>query len=132
VVWSGILVLFAGAVLTFAVDAEPGGVDLTAVGAIGMVLGACLLIAGILRLNRARRRTHAPAAGAAAPAAYKTGAGKIAAMIAAVVYIVSPIDIIPDVLLPVGVIDDATAFTWLVFAVGQEVARHSRKRRQLR
>lgn len=128
-VWSGIVALFAGAVLAFAVDAEPGGVDLTAVGAIAMVLGACLLIAGILRLNRARRQTSSPAAGYTS---YKTGTGKIAAMIAAVLYIVSPIDVVPDVLLPFGIVDDATAFTWLVFAVGQEVARHSRKRRQLR
>jgi hypothetical protein len=54
---------------------------------------------------------------------YRTSKGKIAAMIIAAVYIVSPVDFIPDFLLPVGVIDDATAFGWLIFAVGQEFSR---------
>jgi uncharacterized membrane protein YkvA (DUF1232 family) len=54
---------------------------------------------------------------------YRTSKGKIIAMIIAVVYIVSPIDFLPDFLLPVGVIDDASAFGWLLFAIGQEMSR---------
>lgn len=134
-VWSGIVVLLVGAVLALAVDADPGGLDLTAVGALLMVLGAGLLIAGILRLNRARRRVKVPAGGGPGRLereGYRTGTKKTAAMIAAVVYILSPIDIIPDVFLPVGVIDDATALTWLLVALGQEFARHSRSRRRPR
>jgi uncharacterized membrane protein YkvA (DUF1232 family) len=40
---------------------------------------------------------------------------------------VSPIDFIPDFLLPVGIIDDASAFGWLLFAIGQEVSRRRPK-----
>jgi uncharacterized membrane protein YkvA (DUF1232 family) len=54
---------------------------------------------------------------------YRTSKGKILAMIVAVVYIVSPIDIVPDFLLPFGIVDDATAFGWLLFAIGQELNR---------
>lgn len=57
---------------------------------------------------------------------YRTSKGKMIAMIAAVVYILSPIDLVPDFLLPVGIIDDATAFTWLVLAIAQEVSRKRR------
>lgn len=127
-IWLGILALVAGATLTFAVGGDLGGVDLNAAGAVTMLLGAGLLVVGILRLNRARRRTRLSRR--AYGRDYKTGTGKIAAMIAAVIYIVSPIDIIPDVFLPIGIVDDATAFTWLLFALGQELTRHSRKRRQ--
>ena len=64
--------------------------------------------------------------------AYKTKKRKIAAMVVAVVYILSPLDIIPDVLLPLGVVDDATAFAWLTWAVGTEISRHRRARRARR
>ncbi|HEX2316128.1 MAG TPA: DUF1232 domain-containing protein [Thermomonospora sp.] len=114
--WIGVAVLLLGAVGAFVVR---GG--LTTPGYLAMVAGAALLAAGVVRLGRARR--------AARDDAYRTSAGKIAGMVAAAVYIVSPIDIIPDVFLPVGVIDDATAFAWLVFAVGQEAVRRSRARR---
>jgi purine-cytosine permease-like protein len=128
-VWSGILTLLVGAILTFAVDGGIAGIDLTVLGAIVMICGGLLLIAGILSLNRSRRldRRSAPPQAAAD---YQTGKGKIAAMIASVVYVISPVDVIPDIFLPIGVVDDATAFTWLVFALGQEIARHSRKRHQ--
>lgn len=118
-VWLGTLVLIAGAILIFTVDP-------LVVGAGTMALGAALLITGILRLNRARRsrsRARLPVRD------YRTGSGKIAAMVFTVLYIVSPIDLIPDVLLPIGIVDDATAFTWLLFALGQEYSRHSRKQR---
>jgi hypothetical protein len=120
--WFGIATLLTGAVLAFAVSG-----DLTVAGYLVMGAGAVLFTAGVLRLGRARRRARA--SGGAPDADHRTGAGKIAAMIAAVVYIVSPLDVVPDVLLPVGVVDDATAFGWLVFALAQEATRHSRRRR---
>jgi hypothetical protein len=128
-VWPGFTALFVGAILVFAVDGDVGPVDADAVGVIAMVLGAALLVLGILRLNHGRRHD----AGARRPLTghqdrvYRTGKGKTFAMITAVVYILSPIDIVPDFLLPVGIIDDATAFTWLLFAIGQEISRKRRK-----
>lgn len=130
----GVLALFAGAILTFAVHGHVGGVSVTAVGVVTMVVGALILIVGLIRLGRGRRRrvvggrvVAGRVVGGVQERAYRTSKGKIIAMIVAVVYIVSPIDIIPDFLLPVGIIDDATAFSWLLFAIGQEL---SRKRRQ--
>lgn len=63
---------------------------------------------------------------------YRTSTGKIVAMVIAVIYIVSPIDLIPDVFLPIGIVDDATALTWLLFAFGQEYTRRSRAARENR
>ncbi|MCO5972952.1 YkvA family protein [Actinoallomurus soli] len=133
--WFGALVLFAGAILTFAVGGDIGALDVRTLGVVGMAVGGVLLVAGILRLRRRPR-----VAGRRAPArvvrngvqarvqdrVYRTSKGKIIAMIAVVVYILSPIDLIPDVFLPIGIVDDATAFTWLLFAIGQEVSRKRR------
>ncbi|MGH3389870.1 MAG: YkvA family protein [Actinomadura sp.] len=131
-VWPGVLVLFTGAILTFALDRRLGPVDAGTVGVITMVLGGALLITGLVRLNRRRPGTRLPTyRDAGRERIYQTGRGKIFAMVTAVLYILSPIDIVPDFLLPVGVIDDATAFSWLLFAVGQEMTRHSRKRKAL-
>jgi hypothetical protein len=115
----GVLALFAGAILTFAVHGHLGDVGVGTLGVIVMILGALILIAGLLRLGRGRRRRVA----GHQDRAYRTSKGKIIAMIVAVIYIVSPIDFIPDFLLPVGVIDDASAFGWLLFAIGQELSR---------
>jgi len=115
-VWFGLVLVLAGAVSAFAFDGDV----FVAAGAAAMAVGALVLIVGILRLRRAARRE-----GPAAVRQYRTSTGKIIAMIAAVIYIVSPIDLIPDPLLPVGVVDDATALAWLVFAFGQE--RHRRR-----
>jgi uncharacterized membrane protein YkvA (DUF1232 family) len=116
---TGLVALVVGAVLLITSDRG----DLTVAGAVVMGAGALLLIAGILRLRRAARR---PAASADEP--YRTSKGKIIAMVAAVLYIVSPLDIIPDVLLPAGIVDDATALTWLVVAAGQELVRRRASR----
>lgn len=126
----GVLALFAGAVLTFAVHGHVGGVSVTALGLVTMVVGALILIVGLIRLGRGKRRrvvggrvVAGRVVGGVQERAYRTSKGKIAAMVIAVIYIVSPIDIIPDFLLPVGIIDDATAFSWLLFAIGQEFTR---------
>jgi Protein of unknown function (DUF1232) len=132
----GVLALFAGAILTFAVHGHVGDVGTGTVGVIVMLAGAVLLIAGLVRLGRRRGRTgqsggaqsgRVSRAGGYRDRAYRTSKGKIAAMILAVVYIVSPIDFIPDFLLPVGIIDDASAFGWLLFAIGQEFSRRRPK-----
>jgi uncharacterized membrane protein YkvA (DUF1232 family) len=135
-VWPGVTVFFVGAILIFAVDDDAGPVNVDAVGVITMIFGAALLAAGLIRAGRRRRR---PVSGGARSVArgrgsltdyrdqvYRTSRGKTFAMIAAVVYILSPIDIVPDVFLPVGIVDDATAFTWLLFAIGQEISRKRR------
>jgi hypothetical protein len=120
----GVLALFAGAILTFALHGHVGDVGVNTIGVITMAIGAVILIAGLLRLRRGRGRGRSRRLVAGAQdRVYRTGKGKIIAMIIAVVYIVSPIDFVPDFLLPVGVIDDATAFGWLLFAIGQEMSR---------
>jgi uncharacterized protein DUF1232 len=120
----GVLALLVGAILSFAVHGDVGGVGVGTVGVIVMIAGALILIAGLLRLRRGRRRrvTGGAVAGGR-ERVYRTSKGKIIAMVVAVLYIVSPIDIIPDFLLPAGVVDDATAFGWLLFAIGQEFNR---------
>ncbi|KAB2352620.1 YkvA family protein [Actinomadura rudentiformis] len=118
-VWLGLPLLLAGTILLFATD-------LDVAGSILMTLGAVSVVAGILRL---RRRSKDRVTGrSAVETYYRTSTGKIAAMIAAVVYIVSPIDIVPDPLLPFGIVDDATALTWLVIAFSQEASRRRRRR----
>jgi hypothetical protein len=124
----GALALFAGAILTFAVHGHVGDVGVNTIGVITMVIGAVILIAGLLRLRRGRGRGRGRGrsgrlVAGAQDRVYRTSKGKIIAMIIAVVYIVSPVDIIPDFLLPVGVVDDAGAFGWLLFAIGQEMSR---------
>jgi uncharacterized membrane protein YkvA (DUF1232 family) len=119
----GVLALFAGAILTFAVHGHVGDVGVNTIGVITMVIGAVILIAGLLRMRRGRRRGRSRLVAGAQDRVYRTSKGKIIAMIIAVVYIVSPIDFIPDFLLPVGVVDDAGAFGWLLFAIGQEMSR---------
>jgi uncharacterized membrane protein YkvA (DUF1232 family) len=120
----GVLALVTGVILAFFVDGHIGDVSITAIGAVMMVIGAVLLIAGIVRLGRSRRRRAV--AGQPGGRPYRTSKGKIIAMVIAVIYIVSPFDIIPDVFLPVGIVDDATAFTWLLYAIGQEMSRRGR------
>lgn len=126
-VWLGVVLVVAGAVPALAADGDLGGVDMTVAGSAVMAVGAILLIAGIVRL-RGRRRAGPP--GGVAQAYYRTSTGKIVAMVVAVIYIVSPVDLIPDVLLPFGIVDDATALTWLLFALGQEYTRRSRTQRR--
>ncbi|MCW2863251.1 MAG: hypothetical protein JWP48_4959 [Actinoallomurus sp.] len=126
----GVLALFAGAILTFAVHGRIGDVGTGTVGVIVMLAGAVILIAGLIRLGRSRTRRQGGQVSRVngyRDRTYRTSKGKIAAMILAVVYIVSPIDFIPDFLLPVGIIDDASAFGWLLFAIGQELSRRRPK-----
>lgn len=43
-----------------------------------------------------------------------TTRGRLAALAAALLYILSPVDLVPDVLLPFGLVDDAVVLTWVV------------------
>ncbi|WP_433180758.1 YkvA family protein [Actinoallomurus sp. CA-150999] len=133
--WLGALVLFVGAILTFAVGGDVGTLDVRTVGIVGMAVGGVLLVVGIVRLRRTPRPTGARSSSGVIRGGvqarvqeqmYRTSKGKIIAMIAVVIYILSPVDLIPDVFLPVGIIDDGTAFAWLLFAIGQEVTRKRR------
>lgn len=122
-VWVGLAMVVAGMVAVFGVGGEVGGVSVTAVGAVVMALGAVLAVAGFVRSRRGRL-----AGARAVNAYYRTSRGKTFAMVAAVLYIVSPIDLVPDVFLPVGIVDDTTALAWLVLALWQEHSRRSRAR----
>ncbi|MFI7105646.1 YkvA family protein [Nonomuraea sp. NPDC050227] len=58
------------------------------------------------------------------------GKGKLALMALGVVYILSPIDVIPDFLVLVGVADDFGVFLWLIASLLGESGRyveHERK-----
>jgi hypothetical protein len=120
---AGLAALVAGALLVLTAGGSFAGVDGTVAGAVVLGAGAVVLVAGLIRLRRRR-----PAATGTEP--YRTGKGKIIAMVAAVLYIVSPIDLIPDFLLPAGIVDDATALTWLLVAAGQEAVRRRRGPRE--
>lgn len=136
---AGLVVMAAGAVLA---GGAAGGGSPRILGLALIAAGAVLLSAGGARRFRRRSRGGAlPGTDVAAPrsgprgrrgsvpiedfrnAVYRTGKGRIAAMIIAAVYIVSPIDFIPDFLLPIGVADDAAVLGWLLFAGGQELSR---------
>jgi uncharacterized membrane protein YkvA (DUF1232 family) len=125
---TGVLALLVGAILAFAVPGHVGDVGVGTLGALVMISGSVILITGLLQLRRGARRPVVRRVGSRIVTsyqdrAYRTSKGKIFAMVIAVIYILSPIDFIPDFLLPFGVIDDATAFAWLVFAIGQELNR---------
>lgn len=126
-IWAGLVTFLAGAVVAALSIAAPEGAGSPAglTGLVVMALGA--LLGGVgLSLRRRRAGGHVTG-GVRAPhvqdVVYRTGRGKIAAMIIAAIYIISPIDVIPDLLLPVGIVDDATALSWLIFALSQEYGR---------
>ncbi|MER6944561.1 YkvA family protein [Nonomuraea sp. NPDC000554] len=52
------------------------------------------------------------------------GKGKLALLALGVVYIVSPIDVIPDFLVLVGVADDFGVFLWLIASLLGESGRY--------
>jgi uncharacterized membrane protein YkvA (DUF1232 family) len=128
--WSGLIVMVVGVALRFGLS---GG---TAhwIGLAAIAAGALLVFTGLLLANRRRRkvRRRSGTTAAAVPIDYKTSGGRIAAMIIAVVYILSPIDFIPEFFLPFGVVDDIGALSWLAIAVGQEYSRHRQSRQALR
>jgi uncharacterized membrane protein YkvA (DUF1232 family) len=127
--WSGVIVMIVGMCLRFGLGGDAAHWS----GLAAIAGGALLVITGLLQANRRRRRARRSGSIAAeVPLGYKTSTRKIAAMIIAVVYILSPIDFIPDFLLPFGIVDDVGALSWLVVAVGQEYTRHRQAKQALR
>ncbi|WP_246609194.1 YkvA family protein [Nonomuraea rhizosphaerae] len=59
------------------------------------------------------------------------GKGKLALMAAGVVYLISPIDVIPDFLLLIGVADDFGVFVWLLASLLGESGRYVDWEKQL-
>jgi uncharacterized membrane protein YkvA (DUF1232 family) len=51
------------------------------------------------------------------------GKARLAAMVLAGVYIASPIDLIPDFLVPIGLLDDSAVAVWLAGAILSETER---------
>lgn len=135
--WLGVILLVCGLALRFALHAAAAhwaGIALAAVGGLLIVTG---LVRTALRLRRrirggglryAEREEHPDGI----PADYRTGRGKIFAMVIVLIYLFSPIDLaVLELLLPVGVVGDTGAVAWLLVATGTEVSRH-RQARQAR
>lgn len=139
-IWAGLVTLVVGAAVTIwsAAGSGDSGSGPEVAGIIVLVLGGLMVCAGLLRRHRRRATRRAdgvvaepgrPGVGGPRPATnlrdavYRTSRGRMAAMVVAAVYILSPIDLIPDFLLPVGIVDDATALGWLIFAVSREYGR---------
>jgi LPXTG-motif cell wall-anchored protein len=125
--WLGVIVVIAGMFLRFGLGSDTAHWS----GLAALAVGAVLVIGGLL-LARRRRRTRRSRSGIGVPLDYKTSKGKIAAMIIAVVYILSPIDFIPEIILgPLGIVDDMGALSWLAVAIGQEYTRRHQSRQAL-
>ncbi|MFF4196097.1 YkvA family protein [Nonomuraea sp. NPDC001831] len=59
------------------------------------------------------------------------GKGKLALMALGVVYILSPVDVIPDFLVLVGVADDFGVFLWLIASLLGESGRYVEHERKI-
>ncbi|MBP2337635.1 YkvA family protein [Saccharothrix coeruleofusca] len=111
-------------------DAEVVGLPPAAVGVALLVLGAAGIALGLLR--RARRRRARIAAGEPEPMGsvldraralprmlrarkdYGLPATRVATWAFALVYLVSPVDVLPELLPVIGVTDDAGVLVWLL------------------
>lgn len=63
---------------------------------------------------------------------YKASFLTVVALIATAIYIISPIDVIPDIFLVVGWTDDAAVFYFLLKRLMYELNRYSTRRTDLR
>ncbi|GAA3119986.1 hypothetical protein GCM10020001_045260 [Nonomuraea salmonea] len=59
------------------------------------------------------------------------GKGKLALMGLGVVYLISPIDVIPDFLMLIGVADDFGVFLWLMASLLGESGRYVQREREV-
>ena len=55
--------------------------------------------------------------------------GKLILIVAAVIYVVSPLDFLPD-LLPGGLIDDVSIAVWVMKEVGEELEKYKNKKKE--
>ncbi len=51
------------------------------------------------------------------------------AIVAALIYFISPVDAIPDVIPGVGYVDDAVVIGWVLHKISEEVARYRKHRK---
>ena len=60
---------------------------------------------------------------AAARGRYRPATSTLLSAVAVILYILSPIDLIPDFILGIGFLDDAASFMWMLKKVGKELDR---------
>jgi hypothetical protein len=125
-VWFGVIVMVVGTSLRFGFNGDTAHWS----GLAALAVGAVLVIGGLLRAKR-RRRKRRPGIGI--PFDYKTSKGRTVAMVIAAIYILSPLDFIPEAFLgPFGLVDDVGALSWLAMMAGQEFTRHRQSKQALR
>ncbi|GAA2682162.1 MULTISPECIES: YkvA family protein [Actinosynnema] len=129
ILFGGLLVLLGASTLIWR-DADIVGLSPGASGGLVLALGVAAIVAGLVL--RARRRARRIANGEPEPLgsvvdraravprmlrdrkAYGIGGGQLAAWAFALVYIVSPVDLLPELLPIIGVTDDAGVGVWLL------------------
>ncbi|HWD81824.1 MAG TPA: DUF1232 domain-containing protein [Kribbella sp.] len=145
---SGVLGLIGLATLLFR-DGDVVGLPAVGVGAGLLVIGVGLGVLGVLRRRAVRRRKIAR--GEPVPVGnvferaralpgllrdVRRGAytdlprNRTFLWLLALVYLVSPIDILPDLLPIIGVTDDAGVFMWLLTSVSTATGLYLRKQRE--
>jgi uncharacterized membrane protein YkvA (DUF1232 family) len=123
-IWVAMILLVAGTALTFGAH----GAGLHFAGVVGALLGVLLILTWLWRLRH--RSRYDDRLETRVTANYRTSRKKIVAMIAVVIYLISPVDIaVLALVLPVGVVSDAGATAWLLLATGKELSRHHRSRK---
>ena len=124
-VFSGLILMVIGLSVRFGV----GGGTAHWSGLITAAAGLLLVVAGLLRAWRRRNRARLGLTDDVGPD-YRTNRGKIFTMVIVLLYLFSPIDLaVLEFLLPVGVVGDTAALSWLVVTTGGELTRHRRARR---
>jgi len=147
VFFGGLLGLIGLATLVFR-DADVVGLPAVGVGAGLVLIGAVVAALGVVRRTRVRRRRRArgepepigdvferaralPRLLRAARQGTYAGLPKsrIALWALALVYLVSPIDVLPDLLPVIGVTDDAGVVVWLLTSVSTATGLYLRHER---
>ena len=128
----GALISLAGLLILLLREAPMGGLSPTPVGWVMIALGLVSVVLGVLR-NRRKRAQKGPSPlgnpiqrAKALPRLWKTWrSGKypelprsqVMLWATALVYLVSPIDLVPELLPVIGVTDDAGVAVWLLTSV---------------
>ena len=59
------------------------------------------------------------------------GMSKLVIVVASLIYVVSPLDLVPDVILGLGLLDDAAIVTWAIGLVDSELTKYSEWKNKL-